>query len=105
MSKYHFKEGEIVCHKENLSLDMTVARILKESREFNKGFDAKENKPIIERGIRMIGIEVHWWEVSESEPNKKNLRTHKFHSSELIPKEIAKEGIEIVNQWITDQVK
>jgi hypothetical protein len=78
--KIIFKEGESVCHKENLKLEMIVSRILKESSEFIKGVN-KDGSPIKEKGIRMIGIECHWWETNKE--GEKKLQVHKFHSREL----------------------
>ena len=98
MAKYLFKEGEQVYHKENLSLLMTVSRILKESKMFTKGYDAKGNA-IKEEGIRLIGIEVHWWQ-ADPITKIKDLKTHKFHSTELVPKEIGEKGEEATKEWL-----
>jgi hypothetical protein len=95
--KHFFKEGDEVCHKENLNLIMTVSRILKESKEFIKGYD-ENGKVIKEQGIRMLGIECHWWATSIT--IGKELKTFKFHSRELVPKNIAEQGKDKVIEWL-----
>lgn len=101
MAKYYFKEGEEVYHKDNLKVKLIVNRVLKDSVQIRKGFDMKEGKPIMETVIRMIGVECHWWEHSEA-LNEKQLRTYKFHSTELVPKDIVEKGIEAVKQWLIE---
>lgn len=98
--KHFFKEGDEVCHKENPTLIMTVSRILKESKEFIKGYNTK-GEVIKEQGIRMLGIECHWWEYSQI-TNKKELKVYKFHSRELVPKNIAEKGKEEIVKWLHD---
>lgn len=92
MIKYRFKEGEEVYHKYNLGVVMTISRILKESIDVIRGIDADGNAKK-ESVIRMIGIECHWFEGGV-------LKTHKFHSHELIPKPIGDQGQEEVNKWL-----
>lgn len=101
MPKHHFKEGDAVRHKDNLEQGMSVSRILKETKEFVQGFNS-ENKPILKQGIRMIGIECHWWIIKDG---NKTLSIHKFHSSELVPEEIALKGTESVKSWLITQLK
>lgn len=104
MSKYHFKEGESVYHKDNLLQKMTVSRILKESITFNKGFDKATNEPIKKVGIRMIGVECHWWSF-DAKSGQKNLEKYKFHSNELVPEDVKDKGEDHVKTWISSQVK
>lgn len=99
MSKYHFKEGDKVRHKDNAELSMTVARILKENRRVIDGYKGEE--PIYRDKIRMIGIECHWWEIKD---DKKILMVYKFHSSELVPEAIAIQGQQEIDRWLTEQL-
>jgi uncharacterized protein YodC (DUF2158 family) len=101
MLKYYFKEGEEVFHKDNLEKKLIISRILKESVAFKKGFDEKTGTAIIEKSIRMIGIECHWWELSEA-LGEKSLRKHKFHSTELIPYEVGIKGKEAIIKWLRE---
>ena len=102
MPKHHFKEGEEVYHKDNQALKLIVRRILKETKTFTKGFDEEKGEAIKEKGIRMIGIECHWWQKS-SITGENEIQIHKFHSSELVPAPIVKNGPEEVNKWLRAQ--
>ena len=55
-SDYYFKPGESVYHKDNLEQEMFVDKIIK--KNFNDNGHEK---------TRMVGVEVHWWEVSHQE--------------------------------------
>lgn len=102
MSKYHFREGEEVSHKDNLNQKMTISRILKESVKVNRGFDEKKGQVITGDAIRMIGIECHWWQTSEI-TREKALHKNKFHSNELVPIDVANKGQEAVREWLREQ--
>ena len=54
-SDYYFKPGESVYHKSNLDQEMFVDRIIKKSYKQN-GHDQ----------IKMVGVDVHWWEENPS---------------------------------------
>lgn len=89
--KVYFKEGDEIAHKENLEHKMYVARILKvrvPSKELDKegNFNGKYYS-------RIEGVECHWW-------MNNDLKTAKFHTRELVPFDIAKEGKEKVKEWI-----
>jgi hypothetical protein len=103
MSKYHFKEGEEVCHKDNLTEKLIVSRVLKESIEINKGFDSEKNEPIKKVVVRMIGIECHWWK-KDRDSEEKVLMKHRFHSSELIPYFIIEKGPTEIEAWMRNQM-
>jgi len=98
MSKYKFKEGDEVFHKDNLTEKLIVRRILKESKEILK-WNGKEQ--VKESVIKMIGIECHWWSFNK-ETEKKELIKDKFHSNELIPKEIVEKGKEEIVKFINN---
>lgn len=104
MSKYHFKEGEPVVHKDNITHKMVVSRILKESIELIKGFDQAKNEPIKKRAVRMIGIECHWW-VTNTISKQQELQKEKFHSTELVPLVEAEKGEDNVKSWVAEQSK
>jgi uncharacterized protein YodC (DUF2158 family) len=76
-----FREGEEVCHKNNLKLKMTVERILKKTVAGKPGVvDLRKVESVedIEKKIYIIGIECHWWDGDK-------LAKGKFHSRELVP--------------------
>ena len=99
MSKHHFKEGDSVTHKDDLEHKMVVGRILKETCEFIKGFNKETNEPIKKKGIRMIGIECHWWTKDPISQDRK-LNVAKFHSNELVPLIEAEKGQDHVKKWL-----
>lgn len=90
--KHKFKEGDRVAHIEELELKLYVTEIIKESRKFPIGKDNDGNDKF-EIKTRMIGIKCHWW-------HDKELHRFRFHSSELVPFEVAQTGREKSEKWL-----
>ena len=93
MGKHRFKEGDEVSHRENISMKMTVDRILKESIPVYSGKLDDNGDMIMKSGIRMCGIRCRWWV-----DNK--IVIQDFHSREIIPWLVAVEGKDKVVDWI-----
>ena len=55
---HRFKEGDEVCHSDNLAQKMFVATILKKTIEIPLNGDPK----VKVKKTKMIGIECHWFE-------------------------------------------
>ncbi len=86
MKGYKFREGEEVCHKDNVKLKMIVMEILKKTvspktTEKLPKMDIVDN---LEKKIFVIGIKCHWW-------NGDKLEKEKFHSRELVPYNLAQD--------------
>ncbi len=97
MQKY--KEGEDVAHKDNLKSKMTIYEIFTETIQVSTGVlkpNAKEFEKKSKKIIRGIGC--HWFG-PENEKGEKELITHRFHSRELVPWDIAQKGIEEVIKY------
>lgn len=81
--KKWIKEGMSVSHRDNLSLKMRVVKFVKQSIETKDG-DSK---------VYIRGVKCHWFD------NNNNLNNGVFHTTELVPYDIAVKGIESVNEW------
>ena len=92
-ARYKFSEGEEVAHKENLSLKLTVARILFKSIYLSPSDKSNDHKIDHAPVKKMIGIECHWW-------NGNDLRKAKFHSCELVPWSIVMQGDKNVKAFL-----
>lgn len=66
-------------------------------------FNYTKKKYTMEKKIRLIGVECHWFE-----KDGKFIKA-RFHSKELIPFHIAervkKVGVDIINDWVNDNDK
>ena len=78
---FRFKEGDEVAHVDNLELKMHVARLVKRNKKEPTG-KMVDNKPVYENYTILIGIECHWFQEIDG---KKQFRTYRFHSRELLP--------------------
>lgn len=88
--KYKYKEGQEVCHIDNISQKMYIERLVKSSRMIEHDNEQKQ--------INFInGIRCHWWE-------DKQFKTAIFHTKELVPLEIAEEGYAAVMRWKSENI-
>lgn len=87
-----FEEGDEVASVDNLELKMRVFTINKRVEDYFTGvIDGKGVREVKQRS-RMEGISCHWWLGND-------IQTHKFHTRELVPWEIAKQGLEACIEW------
>ena len=95
-NSYIFKEGESVAHIGNLTNQMWIERILRQTKELRPKDGNEEHRLPQENKVHLIGIECHWWVGDVMHKNK-------FHSSELIPYHVAKTGQKTVDAWLNDR--
>ena len=93
-TKFYFKEGDEVAHKDNLGVKLTVQRIIKEFKTIRS---EKASSTLIERRCMLKGIECGWWG-----PDKQYYK-NVFHSTSLIPFEVAEEGFVAVEKYLIDR--
>ena len=91
--RYWIRAGIEVVHRNHivdLNMDrlsffkMVVDRVVKKSREMKDG----------ERRVYIDGVRCHWLD------SEMHYQVGQFHTGELVPFEIANEGIESVNRWL-----
>jgi hypothetical protein len=103
-NKYWIKLGMAVAHRTNLGFMYTVKTILKESKEIKcdkeeeGSYYNEKEQCYMKRKTFMKGIEVQFIN------RYQGIDTETFHSRELIPWEIAQQGVKIVNDWIKNQI-
>lgn len=91
--KNWIEEGMEVANKYNPTQVMVVSRILRQYIDKR----ILENEEFIEKKIpQIIGIECHWWE-------DKKFKIHKFHTRELIPWIVAKDGDKTI-EWFLETI-
>lgn len=90
--KKYFIEGDEVAHKENLSLKLTVDRIIK----YKKMVTVYGQKEKVEKDF-ISGIRCGWW---KKKKNEDEYVYGIFHSQHLIPWEIAQQGKEKVIEYL-----
>lgn len=95
--KHRFKEGDVVCHRDNLLQKMYVKGIVKKVKEIWKGEYNVDGSRRLVRIELMCGIDCHWW------ANGGILRKERFHSRELVPWEVVEKGEEAVRDWLLGQ--
>ena len=93
MEKEKFKEGDVVYHIHNLQTSLIVDNIYIEKKEVIDKFDQDKNAFIKKEKTIIRGVGVHWWE-------NKEFKTFRFHSRELIPERIVKQGQDEIDKYI-----
>jgi uncharacterized protein YodC (DUF2158 family) len=90
-----FREGDELAHKDNLAHKITVYEIFTETIMVADGY-SEEKKCFIKKPKKVIrGIGCHWFENGQ-------LQTHRFHSRELVPWEVAQKGASAVHDYLTN---
>lgn len=92
--EYYFKEGDSVAHMDNLSVKLTVQRVVKEFKTIRS---EKATTTLIERRCMIKGIECGWWG-----PDKQYY-TNVFHSTSLVPYSVAEEGYVAVEKYLMER--
>lgn len=93
MEKEKFKEGDVVYHIHNLQTSLIVDNIYIEKKEVIDKFDQDKNAFTKKEKNIIRGVGVHWWE-------NKEFKTFRFHSRELIPERIVKQGQDEIDKYI-----
>jgi hypothetical protein len=60
--KYRFKKGERLVHRDNLDTTLYVKEIIKELVMVDTGVTGEDDKPVMQRKKRMLGVRCYWWE-------------------------------------------
>ena len=92
-AKHRFKEGDFVASTSQLSKMLVVSKVVYRSIDEPTGRRDDDGNAICEQRKKLEGIMCQWEE--EGIP-KENI----FHSRLLVPYEVAKDGIEKVQEWI-----
>ncbi len=99
-ARVHFKEGDEVAHKENLSLKLEVIDIKKTKRKvFGRTKKDKDGKEILDESNTemksfIIGIECGWWVGDD-------YKTAIFHTKSLVPFDVAQDGFVAVQKYLS----
>lgn len=91
--KYRFKEGEAVCHIDNLELKMNIERVVFVL------YDTPDQKDPSKKNTtkKILGIKVHWFESNK-------LHKAQFHKHLLVPYEVVVKSKSFVDiqQWMKE---